>query len=670
MSIIPTEKTHVPAIEACEAVANYVGINWKVLPVHGIVDGLCTCGQPHVDTKAVGKHPAISDWQRESSAEPSVVLWWTADPESNIGVMCKNSGFFVIDFDPRNAGIDAYEKFEEMVSGNLPATVEAVTGQYVVAGRTVRGRHLFYKCEDGETLVGNLAKSGLPGIDIKHNGYVLVAPSRHASGVDYEWVPGHAPWEIDVAEASDEVMCVVRKGLPGGRSAGDTSGGPLQMPTEEWTALSDEYFHSTPYGKAALKGEAEAVLHAVEGTRNNTLNDAAVKMGSLVAGRQICFADARDELQKVAGAVFGPGSEDEIDNVLRRFGGGFQAGAAIPRFPLGDLADDIDPPGTEPVGTSTESDAAFLGRLGVINWVELWADETVERWLVPGIICCGRGHSLYGDAGVGKSLLMREIAACLAAGRPVLGFAAQAPIRVVYIDHENLPRGDIRASLIDMGFGPADLERLIYLSFPEMAPLDSGSGGKEFARTIELLNPELVVLDTFGRVVEGPENDNDTWNRFYNYAGKYLKSTGIAYVRLDHVGKDPRAGMRGGSAKKGDVDLVWYLKERTKHTQFRIINQKSRTPIPEQEYTITRETGPLRHLVAGARLDWTVLLASASAFECTVRMLEDYYDTECTGVIVGQKATWEALRDRAQAEGYSRELIFEARDFIHESRAS
>jgi putative DNA primase/helicase len=70
---------------------------------------------------------------------------------------------------------------------------------------------LFYRCEESENLVGNLKKSGLNGIDIKHNGYVLIAPSRHFSGVCYEWVKGKAPWEIEIAQAPEELLVTLRK---------------------------------------------------------------------------------------------------------------------------------------------------------------------------------------------------------------------------------------------------------------------------------------------------------------------------------------------------------------------------------------------------------------------------------------------------------------------------
>jgi len=144
------------------------------------------------------------------------MTWWTATPDLNVAAHCKPSGFFVLDIDPRSGGYESFARFEELVAGEIPDTVAAKTGQY----GPQRGRHLFFRIPDGEVLLGKL--SGLPGIDIKHNGYVLLAPSRHVSGVSYEWEPGHAPWEMDMAEPSPEMLALLRKHKP--RSASGTSG--------------------------------------------------------------------------------------------------------------------------------------------------------------------------------------------------------------------------------------------------------------------------------------------------------------------------------------------------------------------------------------------------------------------------------------------------------------
>ena len=190
----------------------YASQGWKILPCYGIVGGKCTCNSTHSEPKDVGKHPSIPEWNTRATADLETIgNWWGQAPESNVGVHCAESGFFVIDIDPRSGGPESFEKFEGLVDGALPKTVEAITGTYYDKGKAERGRHIFYKCDANEGLVGNLNKAGLKGIDIKHNGYVLISPSRHHSGVSYEWVPGHAPWEIEMAEAPEELLSVLRK---------------------------------------------------------------------------------------------------------------------------------------------------------------------------------------------------------------------------------------------------------------------------------------------------------------------------------------------------------------------------------------------------------------------------------------------------------------------------
>ena len=210
----------------------YASNGWSILPCYGIVGGRCTCGGAHVEPKDVGKHPSLPEWNKYATTDTETInQWWNKDPQMNIGVMCKSSGFFVIDIDPRSGGPDSFEKFEALVEGFLPPTVEAITGEYTVGGgKVLRGRHLFYKCDENEALVGNLKKSNLPGVDIKHNGYVLITPSRHFSGVCYEWAEGKAPWEVEIAQAPEELLQALRK--KGRKSATGLGEG-------DWTFLED-----------------------------------------------------------------------------------------------------------------------------------------------------------------------------------------------------------------------------------------------------------------------------------------------------------------------------------------------------------------------------------------------------------------------------------------------
>ena len=106
----------------------------------------------------------------------------------------------------------------------------------------------------------------------------------------------------------------------------------------------------------------------------------------------------------------------------------------------------------------------------------------------------------------------------------------------------------------------------------------------------------LVIIDTVSRVVSGPENDNDTWLLLYRFTWMLLKRQGIGCMRLDHAGKKPGNGQRGGSAKAGDVDAVWRLAAASYNT-LRLHCEASRQVIPEddRDLTLIRRFEPLRH---------------------------------------------------------------------------
>jgi P4 family phage/plasmid primase-like protien len=234
-------------------------LGWHVLPVHGIDrSGKCTCGKSHNDPKEVGKHPAAKRGQVDATSDLNQIeQWWEENPDYNIGVFARPSGFFVIDIDPRSGGDKSFEKLVERAMGELPPTVEAITGVWGELGK--RGRHLIYKCDPDEKFIGNLKAEGLDGIDIKHNGYILISPSRHFSGVTYEWKPGHAPWEKEIAEAPEELLAVLRarslRKRPGGSS----------YEVFDWSSMNDLTFAGQKLDVEKLMAEGLTEGHRAVG---------------------------------------------------------------------------------------------------------------------------------------------------------------------------------------------------------------------------------------------------------------------------------------------------------------------------------------------------------------------------------------------------------------------
>jgi RecA-family ATPase len=103
----------------------------------------------------------------------------------------------------------------------------------------------------------------------------------------------------------------------------------------------------------------------------------------------------------------------------------------------------------------------------------------------------------------------------------------------------------------------------------------------------------IVVIDTVSRAIEGEENENDTWLKFYRHTGLKMKKAGISCIRLDHSGKDGSKGQRGGSAKSGDVDAVWRMTRENDIVTLKC--EAERFPVSLKEFALKRCESPLRH---------------------------------------------------------------------------
>lgn len=270
-------------------------------------------------------------------------------------------------------------------------------------------------------------------------------------------------------------------------------------------------------------------------------------------------------------------------------------------------------------GAHPAGDDAPLGELPLreriprIDWHELWAREDTEEWIVEPILPARRLVAIYSAPKVGKSLLVLEIAVAVSRGTEVLGTTPDRARRVLYVDYENDPRGDIYTRLVDMGRVPDDLEMLDYLSYPPLGGLDTHAGSDRLLECVTEYQSEVVIIDTVSRTVEGEENSNDTWLKFYNRTAVKLKRLGVALIRLDHSGKDAEKGQRGGSAKSGDVDAVWRLSRvEGAGEMYRLECEDSRMMVNEKTLILHRETEPLHHRVDadGAR----------AAFQAKVRI--------------------------------------------------
>lgn len=159
-----------------EAALGYYALGFSPIPIHGIVDGRCTCGKP--DCPSAGKHPALKSWkpyQKARATEDQIRKWFTGRPYLNVGIVTgKVSGIIVLDID----GEEGRQAFRE-AGYEIPSTVHAHTGG--------GGDHYYFNYpQDG---LRNSASSIAPKVDVRGDGGLVVAPpSVHRSGERYEWV--------------------------------------------------------------------------------------------------------------------------------------------------------------------------------------------------------------------------------------------------------------------------------------------------------------------------------------------------------------------------------------------------------------------------------------------------------------------------------------------------
>lgn len=171
-------------ISLADAADLYARRGWAVLPLHSAPEGVCSCGR--LDCASPGKHPRLKDGVKGASTDPGIVAgWWRQWPSANIGLATgAASGLWVLDVDIGD-GVDGEADLARLEArhGALKC-IQAKTGS--------GGRHLFFAMDRASEALRNRARLRLDGaktgLDVRASGgYVVAAPSVHASGHPYAW---------------------------------------------------------------------------------------------------------------------------------------------------------------------------------------------------------------------------------------------------------------------------------------------------------------------------------------------------------------------------------------------------------------------------------------------------------------------------------------------------
>ena len=167
-----------------EAAISYGDRGWQVVPLHNLTDSGCSCGRAEgCDVRNRGKHPRLSEWHLNSSAnEQQISQWWAKWPLANIGILLgEKSGVVDLECDTP----DAERALVDLFDGDFP-----VVPKYASA----RGGHWLFQWtpELDRLRQGNQAVFKWKGIEFRIGGgrkgaQSVFPPSRHPSGVQYAW---------------------------------------------------------------------------------------------------------------------------------------------------------------------------------------------------------------------------------------------------------------------------------------------------------------------------------------------------------------------------------------------------------------------------------------------------------------------------------------------------
>jgi len=312
-----------------EAALGYAALGWPVFPCHPKTKRPLT----PKGTDAEGKADGSGGLKLATTDPAKIMAWWGQFPKALIGLRTGAPiGAFVVDFD---AGVDEetgevfdteqlIEDLERAIAAKLPETWCVVTPR--------GGRHLYFQLP-ADVAIGNRGELLGKGsrIDVRGTGgYVCLPPSARPDGKAYAWLRAPKIKDELPAKAPQALIdCILRQGKfepahcsgPAGEAA---RGRAASIAGDDARARAIR-----SYALTALDRQARGVRQAVEGGRNNALNNAALALGHLVGAGALSEHVVRAELEDAAHAC-GLVKSDGIKSVRDTISSGLKKGISQP----------------------------------------------------------------------------------------------------------------------------------------------------------------------------------------------------------------------------------------------------------------------------------------------------------------------------------------------------
>ena len=571
---------------ASEWAAMYRALGLQVIPAHGPSDG------------DKWKRPFGSWLEFQDTLAPDAVFKRWFDPQAgehranlNMGLItgAASGGLLVIDLD-RKDGSKAFEWWAGLIAvhnANLePETWKAISGG--------GGGHMMFRAPPG--YVPPTFKAPSMGVDVRgQGGFVMCAPSLHASGNSYSWWPGNEPWACDLMVAPGWVTDAVedlrmahggavlaqertsnrtRTEQPSGQVVDqwgrDIDGREQKILAAVWAAVVDLY-RECPIPPPQALQEAEVArlfeqyerttrsrLAPVQGASNADLLEAEGR-GVSEFWRKWNYA-MRHWHTKVAEAAREP----------RPFVEAAREHAAMNGF--ASIADDFPTQQASPLSSTSESNGPKAADT-------LHGQAPQQGWVIPEWLVEGEVNSLYGMGGLGKSTLAQQLAYAAATGETWLGLPVNKRSSlavfcednwgVLHRRHDAIRRGAgqvIGNPYSDVYLWPRFGHESVLLGFTSDRPAH-GLFYQQLQQEIDRLNPGLLILDNISNVFAGNEIDRAQVTYFLSVTLNALiqqqvaKDRSLTILLLGHpsISGGQTQGFSGSTAWENGVRSRLYL---------------------------------------------------------------------------------------------------------------
>lgn len=512
----------VAEMTSLEAALRYRENGLAVFPTWPMRNGVCACRNGC--GRDAGKHPL---WIRENfehgltdatTSEELILEAWTSWPDAGIGYLPQLG----LDVDPRDGG-DVTLADLVMKHGPLPETWE------VQAGGEDHGRHLLFSLPGKMVLPKTLG----PGLDVKGcgTGYLIAPPTLHRSDRRYQWRPGFAPWEIELAPAPDWLIEELRKAgayyPKSGSGSTPKPGDPADVAKARQALTQLDKARADRYADWVKVG---MILHSVSddlGEEWDTWSKQSEKYTEGACGEKWATFDRDRQGAATLGTLISWAREDS------------------PPAPPADPA----APAMPNQLTIAPVDLESYARNGIppIEWY-------LDRWLARRDIAIGAG-----EGGAGKSTTTYDMGAALAYRRPWLGIMPTRAYRVVIIDEQ---QGEHEAARLLLSLCQPHPNLTLY----SMAGLtiDTEQGRTRVLHVIEKHSAEVVIVDSLSEFFAlKSEIDNSEITQRFQFLYELRDRLDVTWQLIHHRPKtggfkvSPIDMFRGGTNFINSASCGW-----------------------------------------------------------------------------------------------------------------